>query len=77
MMTLMTDGFNSKADLFCRRSVAAFVAMVWAVVASAAEELPEAHHSPSSLRAEAEPSQSDQHILHNFNAPSAEHCRHS
>jgi len=29
-------------------------------------ELPEAHHSPSSLRAEAEPSQSDQHILHGF-----------
>ncbi len=33
-------GINSKADLFCRRSVAAVVAMVWAVVASAAEMLP-------------------------------------
>ena len=30
---------HGKADLFCRRSVAAFVAMVWAVVASAAEML--------------------------------------
>jgi len=31
-------------------------------------ELPEAHHSLSSLRAEAEPSQSDRHTLHNFDA---------